>query len=87
MAFFNPKAAVFFLALFSQVVSINTEFSAKIFYAITAMIIDISWYMVVAWLFSRPLWFRWLSTYARSIEKIFAWILLLLAAKIFFGSL
>ncbi|MEN9465884.1 MAG: hypothetical protein RL217_2065 [Pseudomonadota bacterium] len=87
MAFLNPKAAVFFLALFSQVVSIDTEFSAKILYATTAMAIDISWYMVVAWLFSRPLWFRRLSTHTRSIEKIFAWILLLLAGKIFYGSL
>ncbi|MFY9178574.1 MAG: LysE family translocator [Venatoribacter sp.] len=87
MAFLNPKAAVFFLALFSQVVTINTPFSAKLIYAITAMIVDMSWYMCVAWLFSRPLWLRLLSKHIGKVERAFGVILILLALQIVYSNL
>lgn len=54
LAFLNPKVAVFFIALFSQVVGPDTPLLAKLAYAATAMVIDIGWYMIVAWLFSSP---------------------------------
>ena len=78
----------YFSGLIQPMVSINTEFSAKIFYAITAMIIDISWYMVVVWLFSGHYGFAGSALMRVALKpRFFAWILLLLAAKYFFGSL
>src|SRR5690554_7642323 len=53
MACLNPKAAIFFSALFSQIVGPETPLIAKLGYAFTAMVVDMSWYMTVAWLFSR----------------------------------
>lgn len=82
MAFLNPKGAVFFIALFSQVVSVDTSLIAKMGYALTATIIDISWYVIVAWLFSRPQWLAWLQRNTVWIDRIFGVILLALAAKL-----
>lgn len=82
MAFLNPKGAVFFIALFSQVVSVDTSLIAKMGYALTATLIDMSWYILVAWLFSRPQWLAWLQRNTVWIDRIFGVILVLLAAKL-----
>src|SRR5690606_35807564 len=71
MAFLNPKAALFFLALFSQVVGGETSLPAKSGYALTAMLVDMSWYVLVAWLFSQPSWLRWLQQYSHWVERFF----------------
>lgn len=82
MACLNPKAAIFFIALFSQIVGPETPLLAKLGYAFTAMVVDMSWYMTVAWLFSRPNWLRWLQRYSHWLERVFGVILIALAAKI-----
>lgn len=82
MAFLNPKAALFFFALFSQVVAPSTPLAGKLGYAATAMVIDMSWYICVAWLFSRPAWLARLQASSLWLERIFAVILLLVAAEI-----
>ena len=71
MAFLNPKAALFFLALFSQVVGGETSLPAKSGYALTAMLVDMSWYVLVAWLFSQPSWLRWLQHYSHWVGAVF----------------
>lgn len=86
MACLNPKAAIFFLALFSQVVGPSTPLLAKLGYALTTMVIDMSWYVVVAWLFSRPNWLTALQHHSGKLEKVFGVILILLAAKIMFSA-
>src|SRR5690554_7532365 len=75
MACLNPKAAIFFIALFSQIVGPETPLIAKLGYAFTAMVVDMSWYMTVAWLFSRPNWLRWLQRYSHWLERIFGVLL------------
>lgn len=82
MACLNPKAAIFFIALFSQVVGPDTPLTAKLIYAFTAMIIDMGWYITVAWLFSRPNWLAGLQRYSHWLERVFGVILIGLAAKI-----
>lgn len=82
MACLNPKAIIFFVALFSQVVDPNTPLLAKLGYALTAMLVDMGWYMTVAWLFSRPRWLAWLQRYSHWLERAFGVILIALAAKI-----
>jgi len=82
IAFLNPKVAVFFIALFSQVIGANTGWLARLAYAATAMIIDMGWYIVVAWFFSNP---RWLGTLQRNlkwIERAFGIVLIALAARL-----
>eukprot|EP00003_Mantamonas_plastica_P019602 TRINITY_DN31909_c0_g1_i1.p1 TRINITY_DN31909_c0_g1~~TRINITY_DN31909_c0_g1_i1.p1 ORF type:complete len:207 (+),score=29.64 TRINITY_DN31909_c0_g1_i1:523-1143(+) len=82
IAFFNPKVAVFFLALFSQVVGTDTSLLAKTGYATTALVIDTGWYLIVAWLFSNPKWLEALRRRAIWFERIFGAVLVALAGRL-----
>ncbi len=82
VVFLNPKVAVFFIALFSQVVGADTSVLAKIGYAATAMVIDGGWYLVVAWLFSTPAWLDRLKRHSVWFERVFGVILVTLAGRL-----
>lgn len=45
----NPKASLFFLAVFSQVVSPETSFFIKSLYASEMVMMTILWFSIVAW--------------------------------------
>lgn len=87
VVFLNPKIAVFFLALFSQVVGVDTSFPAKLGYAATAMVIDGSWYLIVVWLFSQPRWLDRLRRHTVWLERLFGVILVALAGRLVVGML
>ncbi len=87
LAFLNPKVAVFFIALFSQVVGPETSMAAKLIYATTAMVLDIGWYVIVAALFSNP---RLLNSLKRNViwlERFFGVLLIALAGRLVAGIL
>lgn len=87
VVFLNPKIAVFFLALFSQVVGLDTSFVAKLGYAATAMVIDGGWYLLVVWLFSNPRWLARLRHGSVWLERVFGAILIALAGRLVLGIL
>lgn len=87
IAFLNPKIAVFFIALFAQVVGAETPWAARLLYAGTAWVIDTAWYLLVAWLFSVPLWLERLRRNAYWFERVFGVILLALAARLVLETL
>lgn len=87
VVFFNPKVAVFFIALFSLVIGSETTWLEKLAYAATAMIIDMAWYMIVAWSFSNPRWLGHLQRNAIWIERTFGVILIALAIRLLAGGL
>lgn len=87
VVFLNPKIAVFFLALFSQVVGVDTSFLAKLGYAATALVIDGAWYLIVVWLFSTPRWFERLKQRAVWFDRLFGVILIALAGRLIVGIL
>lgn len=82
VAFLNPKIAVFFVALFSQVIGPDSTAIAKVVYASTAMVIDAAWYLLVAWLFSNPRWLSRLQKNSVWLERLFGAVLLGLAARL-----
>ena len=87
VVFLNPKVAVFFIALFSQVIGSETTWLEKFAYAATALFIDMGWYMFVAWSFSNP---RWLGRLQRNViwlERAFGVVLIALAIRLLAGSL
>ena len=47
VVFLNPKVAVFFIAMFSQVIGSETTGLEKLAFAATALFIDQAWYMIV----------------------------------------
>jgi threonine/homoserine/homoserine lactone efflux protein len=87
VAFLNPKTAVFLIALFSQVVGENTSWFERGIYAGTAWLIDMLWYLLVAWLFSSPLWLAALQRNAVWFERAFGVVLLALAARLLLETL
>jgi len=87
IVFLNPKVAVFFIALFSQVIGPDTSWLERALYAGTAWFLDIAWYLLVAVMVTQP---RWLSTLQKQgvwIDRAFGVILLLLAARLVFETL
>jgi threonine/homoserine/homoserine lactone efflux protein len=86
VVFLNPKVAVFFIALFSQVIGSETTWLEKFAYAAPALVIDMGWYMFVAWTFSNP---RWLGRLQRNVvwlERAFGVILIALAIRLLAGG-
>ena len=82
VVFLNPKVAVFFIALFSQVIGSDTTLAERIAYAATALFIDMGWYMIVAWSFSNPRWLGRLQQNRVWLERIFGVILIALAIRL-----
>ena len=82
VAFLNPKIAVFLIALFSQVVGADTTWLERSIYAATAWLIDMLWYLLVAWLFSAPKWHQFLQRNTVWFERTFGIVLLALAGRL-----
>jgi len=87
VVFLNPKVAVFFIALFSQVIGSETTLLEKLAYAATALFIDMGWYVIVAWSFSNPRWLGRLQKNQVWLERIFGVILIALAIRLLAGGL
>lgn len=50
----NPKAVVFFLALFTSLVSVGTSVPIKSFYVLTMSVMLFSWFALVSLFFTMP---------------------------------
>jgi threonine/homoserine/homoserine lactone efflux protein len=87
IVFLNPKVAVFFIALFSQVIGSETNWVEKIAFAATALVIDMTWYIIVAWSFSNPRWLGYLQRNVNWLERIFGVVLIGLAMRLVAESL
>jgi threonine/homoserine/homoserine lactone efflux protein len=87
VVFLNPKIAVFFIALFSQVIGSETNWIEKLAFAATAMFIDMGWYLIVAWSFSNPRWLGRLRKNVVWLERAFGLILIALAIRLLAGIL
>ncbi|MCB0210391.1 MAG: LysE family transporter, partial [Anaerolineae bacterium] len=51
----NPKSALFYLSLFTAVIPPSSPGWAQVFMAIMMIVLSVSWYSGVAFLFSEPL--------------------------------
>ena len=87
VVFLNPKVAVFFIAMFSQVIGSETTWLEKLAFAATALFIDMAWYMIVAWSFSNPRWLGYLQRNVVWLDRVFGVILIVLAMGLLTGGL
>ncbi len=87
IVFLNPKIAVFFIALFSQVIGPDTDWLPRLAYAGTAMVVDAGWYLLVAFVFSNPAWLPRLQARTAWFDRLFGVVLLLLAARLLWETL
>lgn len=82
VALVNPKIIIFFSALFSQFITVDTQLWAKLVMAAIAGTVDTLWYMLVAVVISRPgMLIRYQSS-SSWLNKVFAVVLLAIVAGI-----
>ncbi len=87
IVFLNPKVAVFFIALFSQVIGPATPWFERGIYAGTAWFIDTAWYLLVAIMVTQPRWLGALQKHGVWFDRAFGVILILLAARLVIETL
>ncbi len=81
-AFLNPKLAIFFAALFSQFVSAEAGLGEKLLMALTAAVIDSSWYLFIALSVSHSRVLSFLRRKSALLNTVFGLVLLFLAVRI-----
>jgi len=82
IAFLNPKLAIFFLALFSQFVDPNAGWQQKAVMTATVGIIDMLWYVVIAFMMSRGPVLEKLQANSHLVDTVTGSFLILLAARV-----
>ena len=85
IALFNPKLALFFLALFTPFVDAERGFSEQYLLVLTPWATDTLWYLIVAMLLSRPASLAWLEQRQQVINRVLAVALVLIAALLLIG--
>ena len=80
---FNPKATVFFIALFTNIVSKTTPYWVQTLYGIWLVIYAILWFSFVAWAFSRAPVRNWYFRKAHLVDWAMGVFLILLATQLF----
>ncbi len=82
----NPKATLFFLALFTQVIDPSTPLAIKTLYGIEMAFATFAWFSIVALLLTHKRINRLFSGIKHYIEKLFGVILIGLGIKVALGA-
>ena len=82
IAFLNPKLAIFFLALFSQFVDENAGWQQKVIMTSTVGVIDMTWYVIIAFAISRGPIIDKLKANSHIVDRITGCFLIVLAARV-----
>lgn len=80
LAFFNPKIAAFFLALFSQYIDPASSASERVGMAVMAGAIDLCWYCLVAVVLSATGLAARIARHGQTLDRVMGVLLLGLAA-------
>ncbi|WP_343595083.1 LysE family translocator [Acinetobacter sp.] len=82
----NPKATIFFLAIFTTVVSQTTPLSIQIFYGIWMCLVNALWFIVVSILFSHSSIRQKFVASGYWFERAMGVVLILFAIRLFLTS-
>ncbi|MBJ7539935.1 LysE family translocator [Marinomonas transparens] len=85
VALMNPKAALFFLALFSQFVQADMSVLLKLQLWATVVVIDGGWYTLVALLLAGGPALSWLRRHRIWVDRGMGGLLILLGMKVVIG--
>ncbi len=80
----NPKAALFFLAIFTQVIGVTTPLWLKVLYGIEMVLATAVWFSIVAWSFGGGRIQGFVYSRQEIINKVTGVLLVLLGVKILF---
>ncbi|MFQ3187372.1 LysE family translocator [Marinomonas primoryensis] len=86
IAVLNPKIALFFLALFSQLIPTNMDVLIKFQLWATVVVIDSGWYIIVALLLAGGPVLSWLRRHTVWVDRSMGGILMLLGLKVVIGA-
>jgi RhtB (resistance to homoserine/threonine) family protein len=78
----NPKATLFFLSLFTLVITPETPFLLKVLMGIEMSLATAVWFASIAWLFSHSIILKRISTIQPVVEKCMGAILIALGIKV-----
>lgn len=78
----NPKVTLFFVALFTNIVSPSTPLSLQIAYGLWLSFYTMAWFSLVAWGFSRRLVLNWYQDHGHYIDWAMGAILVLIAIRL-----
>lgn len=78
----NPKATLFYLALFTQIIRPGTPFWMQVFYGLTVAGIEFGWFTCVALTFSLPLVKRRFISIWHWLERLMGMVLIGLGLRL-----
>lgn len=81
---FNPKATMFYLALFTQVIEPSMPTSVQILYLITCVSLTAGWYSFVALVLTNPRIKQTFLRFTKTIDRICGSLMIALGLKIAF---
>lgn len=82
----NPKSPIFFISIFTQVVSLQTPLIMQISYGLIIVLAHLIWFACVALLLSHPSLLPRFNKHKQKIDKGAAIMLILFAVKLSFIS-
>jgi len=84
---FNPKATLFFLAIFSTIINPNTPLAIQLIYGVWIVVTTAAWFSLVSFLFSKESIRQRFVKQGYWFERVMGAILLAFAAKLFLSLL
>ncbi len=78
----NPKLAIFFIAIFSQFISVDASFMDQAIMIATVVIIDGGWYSLVVLLLAKGPVLNWLKEKNQVVNRVTGAIFILLAIRV-----
>jgi RhtB (resistance to homoserine/threonine) family protein len=78
----NPKTSIFFLSIFTQVVSVDTPLIMQFSYGLIIMLAHFIWYCGVALLLSHPKILPCFNRQKQKIDKVAGFVLMVIAIKL-----
>ena len=78
----NPKVTLFFVALFTNIVSFDTPLTVQFGYGVWLSVYTFIWFSIVAWGFSRPFVLNWYQRHGHFIDWGMGVILMVIAIRL-----
>jgi RhtB (resistance to homoserine/threonine) family protein len=78
----NPKTSIFFLSIFTQVVSVDTPLIMQVSYGLIIMLAHFIWYCGVALMLSHPKILPRFNRQKQKVDKVAGVVLMLIAVKL-----
>ncbi|HAV3168958.1 TPA: LysE family translocator [Acinetobacter baumannii] len=78
----NPKATIFFLAIFTTIVSTTTPMKVQVFYGVWMCMVNAIWFMVVSVLFAQPIVRKRFLEFGVYFERVMGVLLIGIALRL-----